>query len=69
MENVKVYNIYHVINNSDLQSFIKEVNAYTKIGWVLRGELNIDHKGNYCQVLTIKNNSITWSSSDSDSDE
>ena len=68
MENVKVYNIFHVINNSDLQSFIKEVNAYTKIGWVLRGELNIDHTGNYCQVLTIKNNSITWSSSDSDSD-
>ena len=69
MEN---HDVFFVILESDLQSFIKNVNRFTKTGWRLRGDLQIDEKGNFVQVVTIKSNTVVWSGDDiddSDSDE
>lgn len=68
MEN---HDIFSVILESDLQAFIKNVNKFTRIGWSLRGDLQIDEKGNFIQVVTIKSNTHVWSCDeidDSDSD-
>ncbi len=67
-KNQPTYDIFTIVEHHSLGEFIKEVNRFTKIGWKLKDQLQIND-GKYIQVLTIKNNTIVWSSSESEEED